>query len=202
MNFLGHCYLCQNHPHLITGNLAGDFYKGNLSNHTHLSISMQQGVKFHRFIDDFTDQSEQISAVAHLFQKNGISKVSYIGCDILLDHYLSNHWKEYSEVSYTDFIREIYQQVDLHLGETTDEFQFLYEKMKEYGWFFDYPTLSGITKILHQFSTRIPFENNLENCAEIYQTHQTEIEKYFKAFLISIKEQSSRFILDQKLDIP
>lgn len=201
MNFLGHCYLCQDHMHLITGNLGGDSYKGNLSNFMHLPKHIQQGIKFHRFIDDFTDQSKSITEVAHILQKNGISKVSFIACDILLDHYLSKHWKSYSAIPYSTFIESVYAEVKANLAHTDSEFRFLFNKMQEYGWFYEYPDIEGISQILRQYSTRMKFENNLHLSSAVYLNNQETIDRYFKTFLSEIKVQSGKFILEEKLNI-
>lgn len=202
MNFLGHCYLCQDHFHLITGNLGGDFYKGNLSNFNHLPNHLQQGIKFHRFIDEFTDQSDSIIEVAHIFQKAGIPKVSFIACDILVDHYLSKNWSNYSAIPYDQFIEEIYSEVQGNLHLTEPDFQFLFNKMKEYGWFYEYPTIEGISLILRQFSRRMKFDNHLDSCVNIYLANKKTIDACFETFLKSIKNRSDEFILDEKLNIP
>ena len=60
MNYLGHAYIARNNPELIAGNFAGDSYKGYLDNFEHLPKDILNGVKLHRFIDDFTDHNENI----------------------------------------------------------------------------------------------------------------------------------------------
>lgn len=187
--------------HLITGNLGGDSYKGKLSNFSHLPLKIQQGIKLHRFIDDFTDQSEHILTVTHLLQQGGISKVAAIACDILLDHYLSRNWNHYSSIPYPDFIGAIYLEVEANLEGTPADFRFLFNKMKEHGWFYAYPSFEGISLILRQYGTRIPFKNKLADSSAVYQQHQKTIDTCFETFLNEIRIRSAEFILDQRLDI-
>lgn len=187
--------------HLITGNLGGDFYKGNLSNFDHLPLHIQHGIKLHRFIDDFTDRAEPILAVSHLFQDHGIQKVAPIACDILLDHYLSRNWIHFSAQPYADFVSAIYAEVETNRTEIGPDFQFLFNKMKEHRWFDAYPHLEGITLILRQFSSRMRFANNLAESATIYRQHQKTIDSSFETFLNDIKVQSAQFILDHRLDV-
>jgi acyl carrier protein phosphodiesterase len=201
MNFLGHCYLCQDHMHLITGNLGGDFYKGNLDNFNHLPKHIQQGVKFHRFIDDFTDKSKQIIEVGHLLQKNGIAKVSFIACDILLDHYLARNWNQYSTIPYSNFIQEIYAEVNRNIAHTEPDFRFLFNKLQEHGWFYDYPSIQGIGQVLHQYSHRLKFDNELARSSAVYSTHQKTVDSYFETFLNEIQIRSKEFILAEHLNI-
>lgn len=199
MNFLGHCYLCQDNMNLITGNLGGDFYKGNLDKYLELPKHILSGVRLHRFIDDYTDQSKQIKTVAGIFKQEGISKVSFIACDILLDHYLSRNWKQFSETAYAVFVQQIYAEVEKNQAYMTDEFRFLFNKMQQYGWFHEYPTIEGITLILRQFSARLGFENTLTQSVQVYLNNQKTIDSYFESFIIDIKNDSNKFILVNKL---
>lgn len=201
MNFLGHCYLCQDHMHLITGNLGGDFYKGNLDNFNHLPIQIQQGVKFHRFIDDFTDKSSHIIEVGHLLQKNGVAKVSFIACDILLDHYLAKNWNHYSTIPYDDFIQHIYAEVTKNLEHIGPDFRFLFNKLQEHGWFYDYPTIQGISQVLHQYAHRLKFDNQLSQSSTVYLTNQKTIDSYFETFINEIQIRAKEFILAEHLNI-
>lgn len=201
MNFLGHSYLCIGNEHLIAGNFAGDSYKGNLDKIAHLPKHIQDGVKLHRFIDDFTDQSKHIIEAAHILQSKGIAKVGYIACDILLDHCLAKNWNLFSNIEYKKFIETIYFETDKNLIYLENDFQFLYDKLKEYNWFFDYPTEKGIEQTLWQFSKRIKFKNDLDKCMTVYLAHQNTFESLFKTFLSEIKTASSDFILENKLNL-
>lgn len=201
MNFLGHCYLCQNNLNLITGNLGGDFYKGNLKKFNDLPEHILDGVKLHRFIDNYTDQSDQIRSVASIFKNEGISKVSFIACDILLDHYLSKNWNQFSKTGYIEFIRAIYSDVEKNQSHMTDDFRFLFNKMQQYGWFYEYPTIEGIALILRQFSSRLGFNNSLPDSIQVYLNNQKTIDSYFESFVIDIKNASNQFILANKLGI-
>lgn len=193
MNFLGHAYIARNHTHLIAGNFAGDSYKGNLDNFD-LPKNIIDGVKLHRFIDSYTDQSAHIIEASHLFQAAGISKITYIGIDILLDHFLAREWKHYSTKEYSDFVDIIYQHTDNELALLDQEFRGMYSALKTYGWLFDYSKSEGIRKILNQFSNRVGFDNDLQKCLDVYLKFQTQFDELFRAFLIDINRESVEFI--------
>lgn len=201
MNFLGHCYLCQDHTHLITGNLGGDFYKGKLTNHEHLPKNLQQGILLHRFIDDYTDNSIHTRQVVRLMRENGIQKVGGIACDILLDHYLSKNWSRFSPFDYHSFVQLIYAQVEADAGYIEAQFSYLFGKMREYAWFYEYPTIEGISLILNQFSRRVGFDNALDQSTKVYLNNQKTIDHCFETFLTDIRGASQQFILDQRLHI-
>ena len=190
MNFLGHAYIARNHPHLIAGNFAGDAYKGNLERFNNIPKHIIQGVKLHRFIDDYTDQSAHILEAGHLLHKAGITRIAYIATDIILDHYLAKNWQQYSNINYKDFINFIYHHTDKELNHLEQRFQFMYSKLKQYGWFYNYPSEKGIQQTLNQLSTRIRFKNDLGKCLNIYLKQQKEFDKHFAAFLVDINTAS------------
>ncbi|MEX1003307.1 MAG: ACP phosphodiesterase [Crocinitomicaceae bacterium] len=194
MNFLGHAYIARNYPELIAGNFAGDAYKGNLDNFSHLPLNIQKGIKLHRFIDDYTDQSPHILAAGHLLHKAGISRIAYIATDIILDHYLAKNWSQYADIKYADFISLIYRQTDHAIEQLAPEFKHMYVKLKLHGWLFDYPSEKGIQKILTQFSSRIHFKNDLGNCFQIYLKNRATFDLHFSAFLVDINKSSVEFI--------
>lgn len=193
MNFLGHAYIARNHPELIAGNFAGDSYKGNLDNFD-LPKHIIDGIRLHRYIDDTTDHSIIILEAGHIFQANGIKKITYIATDLLLDHFLAREWMKFSSKDYELFIQAVYKFTEKYLDLLKPDFQGLYANLKEYGWFFDYPTEQGMRLILEQFSNRIRFQNDLTRCMDIYLENQAQFDHLFATFLIDIKLSSVEFI--------
>ena len=61
--------------------------------------------------------------------------------------------------------------------------------MKKHNWLAKYKFNDGIDLILHQFSHRIPFKNNLHETFPLYLDNKKVINKLFKAFLSDIDEQ-------------
>lgn len=194
MNFLGHCLLSAPLPKTIPANLAGDFFKGTLKNQQHYPIYIQNGIKIHRFIDSFTDQSIHIQKIGKIFQEKGIKKVSYIASDILLDHYLSENWNQYTEVPRMEFIQLIFSETDKQLNELPKEFHFVYAKMKVLKWLQSYIHQEGILNVLQNFQQRIPFENNLSDSFQIYLNHKNEINQSYALFMDKIKSATEKFI--------
>lgn len=197
MNFIGHAYIARDFLELIPGNFAGDAYKGSLDNYTHLPKHIQRGIQLHRYIDDFTDSAAEIKSVGKIFKGNGVSRVAFIASDILLDHFITKNWGDFSDQTYADFIQTIYRVTDANLMHLEEEFCFLYDKLKTYKWFEQYPSEEGIDVILWQFSRRIGFENDLKNCMGIYQKNKAEIDGHFDAFMNEIVKNSSDYIREE-----
>ncbi len=194
MNFVGHAYIARNNPTLIAGNFAGDSYKGNLNKFIFLPEHILQGVKLHRFIDNFTDTSPFIKSVGKIFQQAGIQKVAYIGSDILVDHFITKNWSHFSSKSFTDFVDIIYAQTDANLAYLEEDFCYMYGLLKEHKWLFQYHTEEGIEMILWQFSRRIGFTNDLTKCMSVYKQETAQIDALFSDFMAHIVENSSHFI--------
>ncbi|MGV6862710.1 MAG: acyl carrier protein phosphodiesterase [Putridiphycobacter sp.] len=186
MNFLGHCFLTRHQKKLIPGNLAGDFYKGDLAEFKSVPKHIMKGVEIHRFIDSYTDNHPSIQAAAHILQKNGITRISYIAIDILLDHHLAKKWRKYSSRNLGRFIGKIYSQTEKELEHLPTEFEQVFKKMKQKDWLSRYESVDGIDLTLHKFGMRLNFTNNLHEVLPVYLKHKKEIDKLFKHFLKDI----------------
>lgn len=194
MNFLGHAYIARNYPHLIAGNFGGDSYKGNLSKFDFLPKHILDGIKLHRFIDNFTDNSEHIIKAGKHLQSKGIKKIAYIATDILVDYYLAGNWGQFSDETYDNFLEFVYLQTENDLEHLDDEFNLLFLRVKKYGWMKDYESEKGMRKIFRQFSKRIGFENDLQKCFELYLNENETFDEHFNNFLVEIESASIEFI--------
>jgi len=186
MNFLGHCLLTQHNPEYISGNLGGDHFKGDLNNFTTLPKNILNGVKIHRFIDSFTDNSKEVKAVAALFRKEGIKRVSFIASDIILDHYISKNWSTFSDKALPDFIESIYTLTKQDLIFFPEEFNYIFNHMSTHDWLSNYIHLEGIEQTLRNFERRIPFNNNLLDAYQIYVNHTEQIDQLYMRFMTDI----------------
>jgi acyl carrier protein phosphodiesterase len=192
MNFLGHCYLTRHNKELIPGNLAGDFFKGDLSKFKKTPKHIIKGVEIHRYIDSNTDNSPFIQEAAHLLQASGIKRISYIATDILLDHYLAKNWIKFSSKNLNKFIQKSYKLTENELINLPEEFTPLLKQMKKKDWLGKYKYEDGIDLILHMFGHKIPFQNNLHESFVAYKTNEKKIKPLFKAFLKEIDKSVTK----------
>ena len=192
MNFLGHCFLSRNDKQLIPGNLAGDYFKGDLSKFKKTPPQIIKGVEIHRYIDSTTDNSSLIQEAAHLLQESGIRRISYIATDILLDHYLAKKWNKHSSKNLNKFIQKSYRLTDEQLKHLPSDFEPMFTQMKKHDWLSRYKYEEGIDLILHKFSNRIPFQNNLHESFPAYLENKKNINKLFKQFLKDIDKSVTK----------
>lgn len=200
MNFLGHCLLTQYNPELIAGNIGGDHFKGDLNKFTELPKNIKLGVEIHRFIDSYTDNSEEIQKVAKIFQNGGVRRVSYIASDIILDYFISNKWQAFSSTNLKSFIKSIYINTENNIHFFPDKFQFIFNRMKEKNWLSRYADLDGIELTLYKFEQVIPFNNNLHESFQIYLSNQQTVDELYESFMYKIiNEVNYKFKLNISL---
>ncbi|HIP35769.1 MAG TPA: DUF479 domain-containing protein [Crocinitomix sp.] len=186
MNFLGHCFLTRHDKTLLSGNLGGDFFKGDLDLFKETPKHIIKGVEIHRFIDSYTDNHKAVQEAAHILQDNGIKRISYIATDLLIDHYLGKKWKKFTTKNQARFIKKIYKQTDKDIIYFPEEFKTMFIKMKQKDWLNRYQSIDGIDLTLYKFSLKLHFNNNLHDTLPIYLKHQKEMDKLFKQFLKDI----------------
>ncbi|MBK6527946.1 MAG: DUF479 domain-containing protein [Crocinitomicaceae bacterium] len=107
----------------------------------------------------------------------------------------------HSIIPYSDFIQEIYAEVNRNIAHTEPDFRFLFNKLQEHGWFYDYPSVQGISQVLQQYSHRLKFDNQLGKSSAVYVANQKTIDSYFETFINDIKIHSKEFILAEQLNI-
>ncbi len=107
MNYLAHTLLSTNHIDYQLGNLLADPLKGRAwkgCSQQHLD-----GLKMHKAIDRFTDNSPYVKT-AKAYLGNGYLKGVVL--DIVFDHYLSKHWKQFVRIDFEALRASFYQTSD------------------------------------------------------------------------------------------
>ena len=66
MNFLAHFHLSGDNEEIAIGNFIGDFVRG--SNLDELPENVLNGIKLHRFIDEFTDKHLVVKSVNNILK--------------------------------------------------------------------------------------------------------------------------------------
>ena len=87
MNFLAHAQLSFHQPEILVGNMISDFVKGKKQ--YDFSPGIQQGIKLHRAIDQFTDTHPVTKELKQYFR---LSYGLYAGVftDVMYDYFLAN----------------------------------------------------------------------------------------------------------------
>lgn len=94
MNHLAHFFLAGEDPGLLIGGFLGDYVKGRLRGERTQAI--EAGIKLHRAIDAFTDK-HSITRISQQRFEPRFRRFSGIMTDIIYDHFLAFHWKNYHQ---------------------------------------------------------------------------------------------------------
>lgn len=180
MNFLGHLYFSGDHLPLMAANLLGDFIKGK--NLTHLQPITQQGVLLHRTIDDYFDHHPEVLNLAHSLYEH-LPKVTGIAIDLMFDHLLARNWSRFHSKPLPMYIEEIYRFLATDIPDSTEEFNWVMNKMIEGNWLGNYPQLHGLQNASYGLSRRISFPNELAKTPQVFIEHQFHIEHAFENYM-------------------
>lgn len=152
MNYLAHLYLSDDSPASMIGNLLPDLHRGRLP--SDLDPVVLEGVYRHRRVDVFTDTHPVFErSCARLRPRHG--RYSGVLVDVLYDHVLSVHWRDYHAEPLPEFIERVYRQMLDHAGLMPPRMRAIMTVMAEQDWLSTYATLEGITLTLSRMSARL-----------------------------------------------
>ena len=128
MNFLAHSLFGFNNAALIAGQFCGDFVRG--SDLSHLPDGVERGVRFHRFLDRFTDTHQVLEPTRGLIDQVP-RRFAGIVVDVMFDHYLANRWTQVCDVSLDEHAKTVISALrshEAHLPASLNRFTGLLEK--------------------------------------------------------------------------
>lgn len=113
MNFLAHIYLSGESDEVKIGNFIGDFVKA--SDMEQYNETINQGIRMHWAIDDFTDQHSIVqNSKDRLRPKYG--HYSGVIVDIYYDHFLAKNWKDYHDKELRQYVDNQYKMLQNHIS--------------------------------------------------------------------------------------
>ncbi len=170
MNYLGHAYLSFGNADILTGNIAGDHFKGKLSLQ-HLPEQIQKGAMLHRKIDSFTD-AHPATARAKVWFREVYGLYSGPVIDVVFDHFLANDPKAFSsEKELFNFTQETYQKISTNEAYLPDGFASYFPHMREHNWLYGYRTMMGIQRSLNGLARRAKHIPPIEDAYKTFVTN-------------------------------
>ncbi|MEC5148083.1 ACP phosphodiesterase [Chitinophaga sp. 212800010-3] len=187
MNHLAHAYLSFRQPELITGNLIADFVKGK-KQLTAYNAGIQQGIRIHRSIDNFTDQ-HPVTARAKLFFKPSCGLYSGVFTDLVYDHFLATDTTRFSEDSLYSFARYVYSQINERAGILPPAFMEMFGYMQTYNWLYNYRTTEGISRAFRGIAARARYLKTDGNVVfAVFMEHYDALKLCYEAFFPELQE--------------
>lgn len=190
MNFLAHIYLSGADKELLLGNFIADSLKGR--SYLKYPPGIQRGVVLHRAIDFYTDTHPTVrKSISRLFGTYG--HYSGIIVDIVYDHFLASHWKEYSPVPLDLFVSDFYNLLQEHFSILPKTVQQFMPYMIKDNWLLSYASLDGIGRILYQMNERTKRKSNMNfaivELEEHYEDFEAEFLSFFEELRIFVREK-------------
>jgi len=195
MNYLAHAYLSFGNPGILAGNMISDFVKGRKKND--FPVDIQQGIKLHRAIDEFTDGHEQ-TKIAKDFFRPDYRLYSGPFVDILYDHFLANDHRIFNPESLLDFSEVTYALLEPQLPLLPERFQRLFPYMKMQNWLYHYRYEKGIENSFGGLVRRAQYLEESDKAFEIFKAHYQELSGCYQRFFPEL-ENYAREIFEELL---
>jgi acyl carrier protein phosphodiesterase len=191
MNYLAHIYLSGEIDELKIGNFIADSIPGN--KFSHFPEKIKNGIILHRHIDTFTDSHPTVRKSTHrLFEPYG--HYSPVIVDILYDHFLAKNWDQYSNIPLYDYTQDFYKLLQDNFDILPSRAQNFLPYMVKDNWLYNYATIDGIGKILHQMDHRTKYNSNMKAATKELQLHYPLFEMEFTSFFDEIIKYSTEEI--------
>lgn len=152
MNFLAHLHLAAHTQSSLTGNLLGDFVKGPLP--SGLPAPFDEGIWLHRKIDAFTDTHPAHRAAVTGFEAPW-RRFGGILVDMLYDHWLSLHWRQFSPQPLPHFLHQSYGQLLADHHRLPHGLPPALRRMAEQDWIASYQHRAGLGQALDGIGRRL-----------------------------------------------
>lgn len=193
MNFLAHLYLSGDDDGLLIGNFIADGIRGKEMD-TYPEF-IKKGIVLHRKIDTYTDTHPIVKqTVARL--RNSSGKYAPVVSDIVFDHFLAVHWKDYSKMGLEEYISEKYHFLRRNRKYIPENMQLLLDSMVKQNWLLRYADLDGIAKTLRSMSRRVHFANTIPLAIKDLENNYKEFDQDFTLFFPEleryVKEERSK----------
>jgi len=185
MNFLAHLYLSGDNEEVKFGNFIGDWIKGNKFNNYNGGI--RKGILLHREIDSYTDHHPTVHE-SILKLRPAYGKHAGIAVDILYDHFLSLHWKQYSTIELEDYVNNFHDYVmnnlDL-LPKKARRFAFPFIRNKR---LMCYADLKCFEEVLEKMAIYTSMPDKAKDAMLLIEKDYDALGNEFESFFIDLRE--------------
>ena len=185
MNHLAHLFLAPDSPEARVGSLLGDFTRG--VDLAALPDSVRLGVRHHFAVDSFTDRHPDVLASKRLFSGQR-RKFAGVALDVLYDHFLLQHWSEFTDADQSTFITSVYTELQDNESLMNPAMSKTIRRMVSHDWLGSYRDLDNIGYALDRVAERIRFQNSFAGIITEIRPIQAELEESFLSFFPELQK--------------
>ena len=185
MNYLGHAYLSFNNADLLVGNMISDYVKGKKQ--FDYPTLIQNGIKLHRSIDDFTDNHAATFEIKKLFKP---AYRLYAGAftDVVYDYFLANDTDQFSSPEeLKKFTQNTYKLLQLQSEHFPEKFAKMFPYMQEQDWLYNYRLNEGMQKSFGGLARRAKYIEETDTAYQIFLDNKPHIHKWYEIFIPDVK---------------
>jgi len=185
LNHLAHLFLAPDSPEARVGSLLGDFTRG--VDLAALPDSVRLGVRHHFAVDSFTDRHPDVLASKRLFSGQR-RKFAGVALDVLYDHFLLQHWSEFTDADQSTFITSVYTELQDNESLMNPAMSKTIRRMVSHDWLGSYRDLDNIGYALDRVAERIRFQNSFAGIITEIRPIQAELEESFLSFFPELQK--------------
>ena len=193
MNYLAHLYLSFGHEEIMVGNYIADAVKGKQIER--FSEKIQEGIRLHRGIDDFTDKHPIVENSKARIRKR-YRKYAGVIIDMYYDHFLASGWENYSSESLINFTRQSYKTLLRHYVTMPARMKRILPFMAAGNWLASYAETDNIALALKGMSRRTKFNSGMENAGEELKLYYHDLKGDFSEFFPEVIKFSKNQLPD------
>lgn len=193
MNYLAHAVLAKPNLYSLTGNLLGDFSKGVQLVSLHPDI--RAGLLNHRATDSFTDQHTEVKHLKTLFSPTR-RRFAGIALDVLFDHFLIKHWRQFYESEFADYKQQLYRNLAKAEPLMPMSMANTMRSVRTHDWFSRYQQLPQLGVVLDRIASRIRFTHQFAGIIDEITPQYTDYEQSFLRFYPQLQQHIHQLALE------
>ena len=185
MNYLAHAYLSFNNTELLVGNMISDYVKGKKQ--FDFPEAIQNGIKLHRAIDNFTDTHPATFEIKKIF-KPAYRLYAGAFADVVYDYFLANDTNQFStSEELKKFTQSTYQLLEIKSEYFPERFASMFPYMREQDWLFNYRFNEGMQKSFGGLARRAKYIEETATAYQIFLNNKEHINHWYKIFMPDVK---------------
>ncbi len=185
MNLLAHAYLSFEQPEILVGNMISDYVKGKKQ--YDYPIGIQQGIRLHRAIDQFTDQHSATHIGKQVF-KSAVGTYAGAFMDVVYDHFLALDTNELSEIEWQPYTQKVYAHLEENIHYLPEKFAAQIPHMSTHNWLFHYRYVGAIDKSFGGLVRRTKYLTDHKPAFEIFESEYAFLKAQYEAFFPDVKK--------------
>jgi len=198
MNYLGHALLSGKDDNILVGNMLGDFIKGN--KFLKYDLPIQNGMVYHRLIDEYTDKHPSVRAANKMLREAGIKRYAGVFIDIFFDHFIANDQTFFADhAALKVFTETTLSTLDEAQDIMTEDMKKYFAYMISYNWLYHYHSREGIEKAIMGIVKRYPRLGNANEILFALFNNIEELRPHYQTFINDIQVWSTEPLLQYEL---